>query len=157
MGKAWPIPNLNPNDPLGACLRNILTTRCEEVFSYESGILEDCNEEAIHDMRVSARRLQAVLKLFRDCFPRKQFKIHYDDLSTLIRSLGSVRENDVFIAMLRQHQEHQKDINGRTFNLLLAKKLNRREIDRKNFHRLIVSLHRSNFKQNLLDFIKSLS
>ena len=71
MAKPWKILDLNPDESLKQCLHKIALTRIQETFSYESATVKGEDLEALHDMRVSARRLRAVLRIFRDCFSKE--------------------------------------------------------------------------------------
>ncbi len=59
MARPWKIVDLEPDENLKVCLRKIAQTRFQETFSYEHGTIEGEDIEALHDMRVSARRLRA--------------------------------------------------------------------------------------------------
>jgi len=48
--------------------------------------------DAVHDMRVSCRRLQAVLVLFEDSIKKNLFKKFNKNLRALIRRLGKARQ-----------------------------------------------------------------
>src|SRR5258706_7345039 len=102
MAKAWKIPYLNPDQLLNICLRKILRTRFGEMVSYEEGTLIGEDIEFLHSMRVSSRRLQAVMKIFRAASPKKKFRHEYEQIRVLIRALGEVRDLDVFINKLEK-------------------------------------------------------
>src|SRR5438128_8842601 len=105
MAKAWKIQYLNPDQPLNICLRKILRTRFSEMVSYEKGTLEGDDIEELHSMRVSSRRVQAVMKVFREAFGKKKFKHEYRQIRMLIRALGEVRDHDVFIEKLEKYKK----------------------------------------------------
>jgi CHAD domain-containing protein len=88
---------LNPDQRLKSSLRIILVRQAGQVFSYEQKILADPGPDAVHDMRVAARRLRALLRIFQKAFRRDELKGHVATLSGLIRSLGRVRDCDIII------------------------------------------------------------
>lgn len=121
MARPWKIVDLDPNENLKMCLHKIALTRFQETFSYEQGTVKGEDREVLHDMRVAARRLRALLRIFRDCFPKKKFQKQDERLRNLIRSLGAVRERDVFIEMLaaRRNAFAQREV--KAVDLLLAR------------------------------------
>lgn len=154
MAKARKIPYLNPDDPIISGVRKILRTRFEEMISFELDTLEGKNIEALHDMRVAARRLQAIMKIFRCIFPKKSFKKVYGELRQLIRILGEVRDYDVFIDRL-ENIAKTGDYDRRAINLLIIRKQAEREEKRKNLRNIINELNKRNYKENFYRFIFS--
>jgi triphosphatase len=153
MAGAWPIPSLDPNEPLEVCLKNILTTRCEEMLSFERGVLEN-DPDAVHDMRVAARRLEAALKLFGDCYPKREYKLHRQTLRSLIKALGHVRERDVVIATLEAYRTGKTPADTRTVDLIRARHLARRERERRALQRELRSLKARRFSDTFSHFVQ---
>ena len=60
MAKPWQIADIDPNEPLRVSLRRTLLGWMQEMLSYESDTMKGTDPEALHDMRVSARRLRAI-------------------------------------------------------------------------------------------------
>jgi CHAD domain-containing protein len=81
-------------------LRAILVRQAGLLFSYEEKILADPDTESVHDMRVAARRLRAVLRIFRNTFEPERLKEWVTTLSRAIRALGRVRDCDIVIRNL---------------------------------------------------------
>lgn len=96
---------INPDAGMTEALRTIVITKLREVLSFERAVLEDSGPDAIHDMRVAARRLRALLTVFRSMFPRKKLKKQKRTLSLLIKSLGRVRDCDVIINRLHSYRK----------------------------------------------------
>ena len=94
---------LDPDAVMKKALRTIVNTRLREVLSFEQAVAEDSGPDAIHDMRVAARRLRALLVVFRSMFPRKKLKKQKRTLSMLIKSLGRVRDCDIIIGRLQSY------------------------------------------------------
>ncbi len=153
MAKPWKIPNLNPDDNIKVCLQKILRTRFRETFSYENGTIEGSDIEALHNMRVSSRRLQAVLKNFQDCFSKRKFKLQYKKIRTLIRSLGKVRNYDVFIDTLEKYKQAVLSGDRKLIDLLIAHQKNLRFQERKILLQKFKSLENENYKVKFMEFI----
>ena len=155
MAKPWKILELNPDESLKQCLYKIALTRFQETFSYESGTIKGEDIEALHDMRVSARRLRAVLRIFRDCFSKKKLKKHDARLQALIRSLGSVRERDVFLESLSGYKKSLEPGDCKVIDLLIARETTARVLDRRNLMRDLKFLRRSKYSDSFAVFLKS--
>jgi inorganic triphosphatase YgiF len=86
MAKASEIQGLNCDERLSLSLPLILRARFEEMYSFEQAMLKGKDINALHDMRVASRRVQAVMKIFRSYFPRKKFKAEYPKLKICLKN-----------------------------------------------------------------------
>ena len=154
MAKPWKIIDLDPSESLKVCLRKIAQTRFQETFSYEHGTVKGEDIESLHDMRVSARRLRAVLRIFRECFPKKKFRKQDERLHALIRSLGAVRERDVFLDLLSNYRKTLTPRDGRVIDLLLARQSSARLGFRKQLQRDLRTLARIRYPDSFNQFLK---
>jgi len=154
MARPWKIVDLDPNENLRICLHKIALTRFQETFSYEQGTVKGEDIEALHDMRVGARRLRAILRIFRECFPKKKFKKHDEKLQGLIKSLGAVRERDVFIQLLEESRKSLTQREGRGVDLLLARERSTRLLQRKQLLAELRSLQRTRYAESFSEFLK---
>ncbi len=155
MAKAHKIPGLNLDDPLEVCLHKILRVRFAEMVSYEQGTIEGIDIEALHDMRVASRRLQAMLKIFREAFSKKKFKHEYQQLRILIRSLGEVRNYDVFIEKLEKYKTLTAPKDLKALDLLIARQKALRLQKRKTLAYTIGYLNKIKYKENFELFIET--
>src|ERR1700674_4507829 len=102
MAKPWKIPHLSLNMQVNSALKKILITRLNEMKSYEKNTLKGEDPETLHSMRVASRRIQAIMKIFRDAFPAKSFEKEYENIRIIKNTLGGVRNCDVFIGKLEK-------------------------------------------------------
>ena len=153
MAKARKIPYLNPNHTLNICLQKILRTRFEEMVSFEQGTIDGSDIEALHDMRVASRRVQAVLKIFRGAFPKKKFKAEYAEVRGLIRALGEVRDYDVLIDKLEKFKSTDTTNDKRALDLFIIRKKAERNEKRKILVQHINSLNKAGYKEHFYRFI----
>ena len=153
MAKARKIAYLNPDQPLNICLQKILRTRFNEMISTEEGTLLGDNIEYLHDMRVSSRRVQAMLKIFREAFPPKKYNDEYSQIRLLIRSLGVVRDYDVFIDKLEEFRRESAWQDNRALDMLIIRKKVERDNKRKELVKTINDLNRLGYKENFMKFI----
>jgi hypothetical protein len=107
----------------------------------------------LHDMRVSSRRLQAAMKIFRPVFPQRQFKQIYTQLRALIRMLGEVRHYDVFIETLEKYREKLPECEKPSIDLLIVKQNSLRAKKRKILTVYLRQLESSGYKVKFSNFI----
>jgi CHAD domain-containing protein len=153
MAKAWKIPYYDTDQQVNTCLRKILRTRFNEMYSYEKGTIEGRDIEYLHDMRVSSRRVQAAMKIFRSAFPKRKFKNIYIKLRTLIRALGEVRHYDVFIDRLSKYRKGLNDNDKKALELLIIRQNTIRDQKRKTLMDTLKQLEKSGFKEEFHKFI----
>ena len=153
MAKAKKIPFLDPDKPLDESLLKILRTRFDEMTSYEQSTIDGSDIEALHDMRVASRRVQAVFKIFRGAFPKQKFKAEYTELRLLIRSLGDVRDYDVFIDKIEKMKKSSADKDNRALDLLIIRKKTERGEKRKLLIQHINELNKAGYKEHFNNFI----
>jgi len=154
MARPWKIVDLDPNESLKLCVHKIALTRFQETFSYENGTISGDDIEALHDMRVAARRLRAILRIFQDCFPKKKFKRQDEMLRRLIQSLGAVRERDVFIDILGKKRGTIMNHEGKIIDLLLAREQNARMVLRKRLVSELRQLQRTRYPDSFRQFLR---
>jgi CHAD domain-containing protein len=154
MAKSWKVDNLNTEKKFSVCAKKIVTTRIREMFSYEQTTREGIDIEAVHDMRVSARRLQTALKLSSGIFPQKKFRVYSSSVKSLLSVLGSVREKDVFIAMLEKYSSQIDTNERRALDWLLARQKALNISRRKQLIKQLDSLAQQNFRESFERFIE---
>ena len=72
-------------------------------FAYEVGhVARSASPEAIHDLRVSMRRLAVCLRLFADFYPEHAGKKIRQRLTPLMELTGTVRNLDVALDLVGQ-------------------------------------------------------
>jgi CHAD domain-containing protein len=152
MAKARKIPYLNPDQDLRTCLSKILQTRFDEMISHEKGTLDGSDIENLHDMRVSSRRVQAVLKVFQAAFPGGEFKKQYKVIQRIKDELGEVRHFDVFIYALEEYRNKMSDRENRGLELLIIRQKMLREKKRREMTTYINGLNKRNYKKSFSEF-----
>jgi CHAD domain-containing protein len=121
MARPWSVPEFDPDESPRASAAKILRTKLLEMCSYEKPVLGGNETEAIHDMRVSARRFQAALKLFQGFFQKKKFRTRSRELKELVDLLGEVRHYDVLLASLPPFTGEVSQVEGEAVRLLTAR------------------------------------
>ncbi|HZO37398.1 MAG TPA: CHAD domain-containing protein [Solirubrobacteraceae bacterium] len=91
---------LEADRPYAEAAALVVRVRAGELFSHAGRVLDMSDIEAVHDMRVTTRRLRAALEIFEPCFPPKRFKPVLRDVKRLADALGERRDPDVRIEQL---------------------------------------------------------
>jgi CHAD domain-containing protein len=94
MAKARDVP-LHGHDSLAEAAGRVVALRAQEVFEHAAGVLDTTDIERVHAMRVATRRLRAALEVFREAFPKRDFKPVLRDVKRLADALGERRDPDV--------------------------------------------------------------
>jgi CHAD domain-containing protein len=79
----------------------VLCALWDAMLAESDGAAAGEDPEAVHDMRVAMRRLRSALRVFGDCYPRKALRRLSKRTRRLGRRLGTVRDADVQLAVLR--------------------------------------------------------
>ena len=73
------------------------------------GVMTGEDIEYVHRMRVASRRLRSSLAIFKDSFPKNDFKQFAKDIRGVTRALGQARDLDVQIETLENSLPDYKD------------------------------------------------
>ena len=99
MARARPVP-VDPDEPFGVAARRVLPVRTAELVEQVPGVRRADDIEHLHDLRVSARRLRAVLEVFEGAFPRKRHRAVLEEIKHRTERMGDARDLDVQLDFL---------------------------------------------------------
>jgi CHAD domain-containing protein len=145
----------NPRKNLVECLLIIFNARITRLYSYKDSVFEDEDVEALHDMRVSARRLQAVFKIFKPLFPKKGYRENYQKVRGIVKLLGIVRESDVTLSIIENFMNNSDLKDKRILLLLLARLKNKNLYERKIISSNKMLKDFSSHEDQLVRFVES--
>lgn len=99
MSRAWPVPDIDPEGTLEENARRILAVKMGEFYSYAPIVHAEEAVEALHNLRIAAKRLRYTLELFRVVFgPDGERQI--ERIKAIQEELGQVHDHDVRIALI---------------------------------------------------------
>jgi CHAD domain-containing protein len=101
-------PRIRATDPIVEAIRRILLHHFGKAKKLEQAAFE-ADEEAIHDMRVSIRRLRAALRIARPFFRPKRLEGVRTRLQEAAEVLGAVRDLDVILAHAQAYAGRQPE------------------------------------------------
>ena len=102
-------PGVQADDPLAEAGRKVWRFLFAQMLLHEEGTLLGEDIEELHDMRVATRRMRAAFDVFNGAFTPKALKRHLKGLRRTGRTLGRVRDLDVFIDKARRYQASLPD------------------------------------------------
>jgi len=144
---------IKPDDTLSAALGNILRKRMATTFAMAEKVKKKNDVESLHQMRISARRLQSLMKIFREVLPRKAFKNHHKNLRMLLRASGSIRENDMFLSMLAEHRKTLLQSEGRVIDNLIARRQHQRAKDLEYLRGILAEFAKTGFHKQMETYL----
>ena len=97
-------PGVQAGEPLAEAGRKVWRYQLAHMLLHEPGTLLGEDMEELHDMRVAIRRLRAACAVFSPAFLPKALQKHLKGLRRTGRTLGKVRDLDVFIEKARRYQ-----------------------------------------------------
>jgi CHAD domain-containing protein len=95
---------ITATDTLAEAGRKVMCFHFARMLANEKGTRLGEDIEALHDMRVAARRLRAAFEVFGEAFETGALKGYLKGLRATGRALGNVRDLDVFMEKARTYQ-----------------------------------------------------
>lgn len=99
MSRAWPVDDVDPGAPVIENARRVLAVRIAELYSFEPIVSHPELSEALHDMRISAKRLRYTLELFRPQFGKAGDR-QIERVKRIQELLGTLHDHDVRIDLV---------------------------------------------------------
>jgi CHAD domain-containing protein len=91
------IAGVNARTLLGEAAPALLLAKADPLFALETAARGGADLDAVHDMRVASRRLREAMRLLAPIYPPREFRTWYKRVRHITRTLGPVRDADVFI------------------------------------------------------------
>lgn len=100
--KARKVKGLDPDGGLADNARRIVLVRLDELYSFADAARDPERVEALHDMRIAAKRLRYILEITEPCFgdQARQGAKQAKSLQTL---LGEIHDCDEMLPLVRNH------------------------------------------------------
>jgi CHAD domain-containing protein len=103
--RAERLPPLTLGDSIADAVARLLEQQFGKMLANEEGTRTGANIEHLHDMRVSVRRMRAVISILGESFDPKVMRKLQRGLRRTGRALGRVRDLDVFVERTRSDME----------------------------------------------------
>lgn len=122
---------LEPNDKILDAGRKILTFHFIRMLQHEPGTRLGNDIESVHDMRVAIRRMRTATKILKPFFPKKLISPLRKGLKSTTKSLGDVRDLDVFKLNFDRYIDEQSSWRSTAFEPLYQRWNDQHELARK--------------------------
>lgn len=99
MSRAWRVDDVDPEAPVIDNARRVLAVRIAEFYSFEPVVPHPELSEALHDLRISAKRLRYTLELFRTQFGKAGAR-QIERVKSIQEILGTLHDHDVRIDLI---------------------------------------------------------
>jgi hypothetical protein len=99
VSRAWAVEDIDPDAPVIDNARRVLAVRIAEFYSFEPIVSHPEFSVALHDMRISAKRLRYTLELFRPHFG-KAGERQIERVKAIQELLGTLHDHDVRIDLI---------------------------------------------------------
>ena len=99
MSRAWSVDDVDPDASVMENARRVLAVRIAEFYSFEPIVPQPDLSEALHDLRISAKRLRYTLELFRPVFG-KAGERQIEQVKMIQETLGTLHDHDVRIDLI---------------------------------------------------------
>ena len=105
--RARRVRGLDPDGSLTGNARRIVLVRLDELYSFADAARKPKRVEALHDMRIAAKRLRYVLEITEPCFgePARRGAKQAKALQTL---LGEIHDCDELLPLVRDHVKRMR-------------------------------------------------
>jgi CHAD domain-containing protein len=127
MRERFSVSGVDAGTPLHAAAPAMLVAKAEPFFRLEDAARSGADVEAVHDMRVASRRLREAMRLFAPLYPGRAFARWYSKVRRVTRSLGPVRDADVFIETFGALSKQLEEPGRRAVAFLVGQRLGQRE------------------------------
>lgn len=152
---------IGPETPAGDAAAAILESKARKMFSLEKAAASGTDADAVHDMRVASRRLRASMGIFEPLYRRKPFRKWHGMGRGVTKSLGKVRDADVFIEAFRRLAKKRSLTEGQ--RIAIAYVIGRRQGERardvarlnKRLEKMDLAAAQTGFSRFVRDFRKS--
>ncbi|TQD27550.1 CHAD domain-containing protein [Methanolobus vulcani] len=145
--------DIKSDDTMREAARKVLMYNFGQMIEHERGTKIGRDIEELHDMRVAAMRMRSVVEVLEDYLNMKEMSSYYKDVKSIRRTLGTVRDMDVFLEKIdhylaAQPPERVMEIEPLTDSILIERAKHRGN--------MLVYLDESRynkFKKNFADYL----
>jgi CHAD domain-containing protein len=148
-------PGVQPDDVLAEAGRKVMRFHFAQMLLHEAGTRLGEDIEELHDMRVATRRMRAAFEVFEDTFNPKAIKPLLKGLRATGRSLGKVRDLDVFMEKAEHYLGTLAPERHSELQPLLQNWAKERELDREEMVTYLDDQKYAKFKQDFYHFVST--
>ncbi|MBI5033220.1 MAG: CHAD domain-containing protein [Chloroflexi bacterium] len=103
------VSKIKLDDRMAEAARKTLLVHWQHMLDHEAGARAGTVGEEVHDMRVATRRMRAAIRVFREYLDVDTFRPYARRLRRTARTLGAVRDLDVFHEKAQEYLDELPD------------------------------------------------
>ncbi len=111
MAKPWKLPAVRAEHTLGEVASQILPVRLAETWSRVRAVKQSGSARALHDLRISARRLRYSMEIYAPCFV-DEFRGAIQEIKEVQVLLGRLHDRDVALQWLADYHLQRDPAHG---------------------------------------------
>jgi CHAD domain-containing protein len=136
---------LNPSWDLGVAAQHIVLTHFGEMLGWRSGVWENREVEAVHQIRVAARRCRTALQTFAALWPDRQARRFGDYVARFADAFGTARDLDVMLLWLEEQLQAADSDRAAAYRWLLERNREKRSAVQPQLERTLLKLEADGF------------
>ncbi len=148
-------PGIKIDDPMSEAVRKTLFFQFQRMMQHEAGTRAGRDIEELHDMRVATRRMRSALTVCDDYLDDNEYKRFAKALRRTGRTLGAVRDLDVFRAKTKIYLDQLPTERQNELALLLATWQTEYDRAREELLALFDNDGYESFKQEFVEFLQT--
>lgn len=146
--KHHPIPGILPNQPFATAAALMVRARMEALWADRDLTLAG-DTDALHDMRVSSRRLRAALDIAAPALSHHHARRLRRQTAGLTNALGAVRDRDVMIDSLKGLMEGADPLMQNELNQMIAVLADERTTHAISLEECITALDQNHYERRM--------
>jgi CHAD domain-containing protein len=147
--------DVKADDTMREAARKILMYHFGQMVEHERGTKVGRDIEELHDMRVAAMRMRSVVEVLEDYLNMKEMSSHYKNIKSIRRTLGTVRDLDVFLEKIDHYLAAQPPERAPEMDPLTDSMLIERAKHRGTMLVYLDDSRYNKFKKNFADYLLS--
>jgi hypothetical protein len=134
---------LDPAWDLGAAAQHIVLTHFREALDHRRGVWEDTEVEAVHQIRVAARRCRTALQTFAALWEHDKAAQKFGDyIARFAERFNTARDLDVMLIWLREQLETADEDRAAGLRWLLERNTAKRRAEQQALEHALLKLER---------------
>lgn len=136
---------LDPAWDIGVAAQHIVLTHFSELLSWRAPVWRNTDVEAVHQIRVSARRCRTALQTFAVLWPAQQAQRFAAYIARFADSFGTARDLDVMLLWLEEQLAGADSDRAAAYRWLLERNTAKRAAQQPRLEKTLLKLEQDGF------------
>jgi hypothetical protein len=136
---------LSPAWDLGVAAQHIVLTHFAEMLGWRAGVWRNTEVEAVHQIRVAARRCRTALQTFAAFWPDRQARKFADYVARFADAFGTARDLDVMLIWLEEQLAAADSDRSAAYRWLLERNRAKRSAVQPQLERTLLRFEQDGF------------